>query len=1199
MAVEWTPEQQSAVDSRGGALIVAAAAGSGKTAVLVERVIRRITDKENPADIDSLLIVTFTNAAAGEMRERIAASLLQQLAQNPGSGRLRRQLALLGSARIQTVHSFCLDLVRQNFSQCGVSPSFRLLDKAESELLKDQAMEEMLEQKYAQEEQDPDFQAALENFAEDRGDRKLQSAVRELYESLRSHADPQGWLDRAMETVKLAAGSQPQDLPWSRDLLEYCTETLDYQQEKLLRACRLLEEDSKVQEKYGPAFDYCLSSVQTVRQAAAQGWDECYQALSLFEKPRLSPVRGADKELTDRLKQARDEFSDSVVFLAQQVVSRPGEQVRREMALSLPILRGLAGLERAFEEEYGQIKRRENVLDFSDLEHLALGLLTERETGEPSPLARQLAQGITEILVDEYQDTNEIQDSIFSALRREENSLFMVGDVKQSIYRFRLAEPEIFVGKYYQYQDYEQDPQAPQKRIMLNQNFRSRREVLELTNFIFRRLMSREFGGVDYDEKEELRQGQGAYAGACPAEVYLLDLQRDRDEEEESVEKAVYEAEFVGSLAARQLRETQVTDRETGLPRPARPEDIAILLSSFSNKAPLYQQALERRGIPSSAGGGDFYASIETAVMRSMLAVIDNPRQDIPLISVMRSPLYLFTPDELLEIRQEDKQGDFYDALLKSPQPRAQEFLADLRQFRAYRPDVSVGRLVSLIYARTGALGVFQALDNGAQRRRNLQRFYQLALQYENSGSRGLFGFLRALEKRAQEGEPPADPAPGAVRLMSVHGSKGLEFPIVILPDLDKRFNTDDLLKPMILHKGTGVAFRLRDLKRRVEYKTQMQQAVLLRCRQESREEELRKLYVAMTRAREKLILTMALSKAADRLRQWEGLYDDEGRLPAGAAADQASAAMWAGAPLLRHPAGGPLRDYAGLPLRAPDQDARAGDLYCAVVPFDAGLQQQDLRQVDIQPPAEQLTLDMPRYRLLQQFVYPHEAAVRLPSKLTPTGLNRLDQDSALIEWEGEEGEESQPRLRLYQTKSRAEAARMGSAFHKCMQLIQWENCRTPQEAAQELKRLRQQGKLGPEARRIPPGPVAAFVNSPLGRLAQSNQCLREYQFSALFTPAELGLEGGEEEQILMNGVIDLAILTPEGVEIVDFKSDRLAPGQEQLQAEKYRRQLDIYAKAAEKVLEVPALRRWVYFLSTGQAAEVSAQADVGACRRP
>ena len=370
MAVEFTPEQQNAVDSRGGALIVAAAAGSGKTAVLVERAIRRVTDDENPADIDSLLIVTFTNAAAGEMRERIAASLLQQLAQNPTSGRLRRQLALLGSARIQTVHSFCLDLVRQNFSQCGVSPSFRLLDKAESELLKDQAMEEALEKKYAQEQEDPDFQAAVENFAEDRGDRGLRGAAEKLYNSLRSYADPQGWLDRAIETVKLSAGSQPQDLPWSQDLLEFCRQTLDYQQEKLLRAYRLLEEDPKVQAKYGPAFDQCLAAAQNIRQAADLGWDPCYEALSLFEKPRLSPVKNADKELTDRLKQARDDFGDSVAFLAQQVVSRPGEQVRREMALSLPILRGLAGLERAFEEEYDQIKRRENALDFLSLIHI-------------------------------------------------------------------------------------------------------------------------------------------------------------------------------------------------------------------------------------------------------------------------------------------------------------------------------------------------------------------------------------------------------------------------------------------------------------------------------------------------------------------------------------------------------------------------------------------------------------------------------------------------------------------------------------------------------------------------------------------------------------------------------------------------------------------------------------------------------------
>lgn len=1186
MAVEFTAQQRSAIESRGGALIVAAAAGSGKTAVLVERVLRRITQPQDPVDLDSLLIVTFTNAAAGEMRERVAASILQQLSQNPDSRRLRRQLALLGSARIQTVHSFCLDLVRQNFSQCGVSPSFRLLDNAESELLKDQAMEDMLEQQYAG--PDPDFQAALDNFAEERGDRKLQAAVRKLYENLRSHADPQGWLDRALETMKLAAGSQPQQLPWSQAMLDFCRETMEYQLQRLRQAYSLLEEQPDVLAKYGPAFDQCLAAAKAILSAAGQGWDPCYQALQQFAKPKLNAVRGADKDFTDRMKQARDEFAASVEFLVQQVVSRPSAQVRREMGLSLPILRGLASLERAFEREYDQLKRQQNALDFSDLEHLALGLLTDRATGQPTQLAQQLAQGIQEILVDEYQDTNEIQDCIFSALRRPGNSLFMVGDVKQSIYRFRLAEPEIFVDKYYQYQDYQADPDAPRKRLMLNKNFRSRREVLELTNFIFSRLMSRDFGGVEYDERERLYLGRPDFAGSCPAEVYLLDMKRDKDkeEEEESVEKAVYEAEFVGSLVARQLRQTQVRDKQTGLPRQARPEDVAVLLSSFTNKAPLYQQALERRGIPSSAGGGDFYGSIETAVMRSMLAVIDNPRQDIPLISVMRSPLYLFTPDELLAIRQLDPKGDFYDALLQSQHPHARSFVEDLHRFRAYRPDISVGRLVALIYARTGALGVFQALDNGVQRRRNLQKFYQLALQYENSGSRGLFGFLRNLEKRAQEKEPPSDPAPGAVKLISVHRSKGLEFPIVVLPDLDKRFNTDDLRRPMVMHKKTGLAFQLRDQKRRVEYKTQLQQAILLRCRQESREEELRKLYVAMTRAQEKLILTMALPKAEDRLRQWERLYDEQGRLPRGAVADQASASMWVGAPLLRHPAGGPLREYAGLPLRAPDQDARAGDLYCAVVPFDAGLQQEEVVFRDPEMPAEQLTLDMPKYRLLQQFTYPHQAAVNLPSKLTPTGLNQLEQDGALLEWEPEE-QQDQPKIQLYQTKGRREAVRLGTLFHRCMQLVDWQACRTPAGAAKELDRLRRQGRLPPESTRIPAKPVAEFVNSPLGRLAQQGECLREYQFSALFTPAELGLEGGDQEHILVNGIIDLLIQTPEGLEIVDFKSDRLEPGQQQAQARRYQRQLALYAQAAEKILERPVRRRWVYFLASGQSVEV------------
>lgn len=1182
MAVEFTPAQQNAIGSRGGSLIVSAAAGSGKTAVLVQRVLQRITDPADPVDIDSLLIVTFTNAAAAEMRERIADSLLTLLAQAPEDRRLHRQLALLGTARIQTVHAFCLDLVRQNFSQCGVNPGFRLLDTAESDLLKEQAMEDMLERRYAQ-GSDPDFEAAVENFAEDRGDRKLQHVVLELYERLRSHADPDAWLEQALRTVEQGAGEEPDQAAWCRDLLHECVRQIDYQETRLRAAYGQLMEQPDVLAKYGPAFDACLQAAQHIRQGAQTGWDACYEALQTFEKPRMAAVRGGDKAFTDRMKQARDAFSDAVTGLAQEAVTRPAEQVRREMALSLPILRGLCSLEQDFEREFSALKQQRNALDFSDLEHLAIGLLVDRQTGGPTELARQTADGISEILVDEYQDTNEIQDSLFRALGRRENSLFMVGDVKQSIYRFRLAEPEIFVDKYYSYEDFEQDPAGRRKRIMLNQNFRSRREVLELTNFICRRVMTRQFGGIDYDEREELRPG-APYPGLCPAEVYLLDLKQEEADREESPEKALYEAEFVADTIQRQLQETQVTDSATRALRPARPDDVAILLSSFVSKAPLYQQALERRGIPCSAGtGGDLFSSIESAVLRSLLAIIDNPRQDIPLVSVLRSPLYLFTADELIAIRQLDKRGDFYDALCQSDSPHAKEFLEDLRLFRSYAPDMSVGQLVSLIYTRTGAPGVFQALDNGLQRRRNLQRFYQLALQYESGGSRGLFGFLQMLEKRAQEGDVAGEPAPGAVRLMSVHKSKGLEFPIVVVPDLSKRFNTDDLRQPMLLHKRLGVAFRLRDPQRRTEMKTQMQQAILLRHRSESREEELRKLYVAMTRAREKLILTMALPDAAASLQRWEALYDDSGNLMPGAAADQNAAAMWVAAPLLRHPDGLPLREYAGLPLRLPAQDARPGSLYCRVIPYDGQATALAQQGRDRPAPAEQLTLDMPRYKALQQFTYPHAAACRLPSKLTATGLRQLEADSAELEWPAEGG----ARIRMYPTAERGEAARMGTLVHRCMQLVDLARCATPAGAARELARLREQGLVGEESGRIDPGHIARFAASPLGRLACAGGCLREYQFSALFTPAELGLEGGDEEDILMNGIIDLLLLAPEGAVVVDFKSDAVAPGREASHAQRYRQQLHIYAQAVEKILQTPVCRRVVYFLATGAAVDV------------
>lgn len=1175
-AVKFTPQQQNAIDSRGGALIVSAAAGSGKTAVLVQRVIEQVTGGENPIDLDRLLIVTFTNAAASEMRAKIADALLKQLAEKPESGRLRRQLALLHSARIQTVHSFCLELVRQHFDQCDVSPNFRLLDTAESELLRETAMEEFLEEEYA--EASAGFMAMIENFAEERGDHRVQAVISELYEKLRSHADPAGWRSRMEEQLQASCDQPAAEQEWCRRVMEDCAEGLKCRLELLTETFDRLGQFPELFEKYAPAFQYCLATGQHLLAALeATEWDNAWQVLQRYEKPAFSAApRGTDADLKEEMGQARDFFCEYMEKMRTKAILRPESRLREEAQKSLPVIHGLFEAVGRFEEKYQQLKQRRGVLDFSDLEHLALKLLLTPQ-GEKTLLAHELAAQIDEILVDEYQDTNEIQDKIFAAVRGEGKGLFMVGDVKQSIYRFRLAEPEIFVGKYYSYEDYAPKAVQANKRIMLNQNFRSRSEVLDFVNFVFENLMSREFGGIAYDDREKLVVGAD-YQGACPAEVYVLDLARDKSEETQAPEKVVYEAEFVARAIEQNLAETQVTDRETGELRSARPEDIAVLFSSFTSRAPIYEEAISARGIPCAfSAEAAFFETTEILVMRSLLAVIDNPRQDIPLIAVLRSPLFLFTADELAAIRIAMPKAEFYDALCASNLPAAKAFLAELESCRAYAPDFTVAELIAMLYTKTGAKGIFEALDHGEARRENLQKFYQLALRFEQNGSRGLFAFLQYLEQLEKEAGDAAEPAGNAVKLMSVHKSKGLEFPIVILPDLSKNFNTDDLKSAMLMHKDLGVGLRLRDEALHMEYKTQKLQAIALRHEKEAREEELRKLYVAMTRAKEKLILTVALPDAAKTLKGWLRFIRD-GKLLPQMVAEQASAAFWVCGPLLLHPAGGVLRELAG-EIR-PEEQPRGGGLYCEVVPYAPPQEVETVTEEETET-SRQLTLEMPYYRAIQQFAYPHQAATELPSKLTPAGLKlQRDEEAALLE-----AEEKGPVIRLFPSGS--DAAKLGTLAHLCMQYCDFEQAQTAEGAAKQLEEIKKKFPEEKLLEKIPPQFLTEFAAGELGRLAAQSSCLREYQFSALLPAGDMIPGAPMEEEILLNGVIDLLIFTESGMILVDFKSDTVREGGEAEHARRYETQLKLYAKAAEEILQRPVERKIVWFLSTAAGIEL------------
>ena len=1179
MRVELTTQQQLAVTCRDGSLIVSAAAGAGKTAVLVQRVLGLLTDEQNPCGVDELLVVTFTNAAAGEMRQRIGDELRKRLAETPDDRHLRRQLGLLGAARIQTVHAFCQSLLREHFTLAGVEPDFRLADETQCQLLQEQALNDALEEAYQQ--GTPGFAALCENLTDGRSDRRLCEAVMDIFHRLRSHPDPDGLLELL---PRLCAGD-PDGQDWMRRLQLEARDRLRHAKSALLQTRALCASVEEVEAKYGPTLEQYLAFCERLEEEMDRGWNAARDCLDGFDKGKLPPCRYEDKGFLERIKAGRDRFAAAVTTLRQECYFQRWEAIRAEGQQAAPMVEALCLLVQAFSARYQAEKRRRGLLDFSDLEHLTLKLLVQ-PGGGPSDLALQLRGQLREVLVDEYQDTNEIQERIFRALRDKAQQAFFVGDVKQSIYRFRLAEPAIFLDRYKQSKDFTGTEMGAVK-LSLNKNFRSRPEVLALCNAVFSRLMTEAFGDVDYDDSQRLYPGREE-EGCVPSEVLLLDCPPDPLADEEEA-KAVIEARLVARRVAQLLAEERVpTGKDTT--RPARPEDVAILLSSFTNKAPLFRAELQKLGIPCGSGGGAFFGTVETAVMLSLLRLLQNRRQDIPLASLLRSPLYLASPDLLAKLRLLAPQGDLIDGvtLAAGEEPLCAKVLEDLDRWQGESLELPLSRLVRLIYDQTGMEAVFGALDNGLQRVRNLRRLEELTRPFDGVGG-GLSAFLRWIDRKLQEGETLEEPEGEAqgVQLLSIHKSKGLEYPFVIVPDLSKKFNTDDLKKPVMFHSYIGIGLRLRQQDTHGESKTQLQQAIILRTRQELRSEELRKLYVAMTRAREKLILVMSDKNLAKKVAK---VAEETAGAPSPQwLAQQSDAMNWLLAALLTHPGAGALRGLCPEPIPAAE-DSRREDLVCRVISA-AELGEiapifRENREESPQSAPEQGSYDALLVR--SRASYPHLAASRLPSKLTPTGLRQLLPDTGEIFGQPQKAaardhhpqplEKPDPKARL-----------RGTAMHALLHRADLAQCTDEQAVLQQADRLLEMGYLSLDERaQVWPGPIVSFARSELGkRTLQAQRVLREYEFSVLLDGADLLETGPAGEDILLNGAIDLLLFEAEGLTIVDFKTDRVQSGEEAEKAREHRLQLELYATAAREVFGLPVKERWVWFLRTGTGVQV------------
>ncbi len=1186
MAIELTREQRAAVENRGGSLLVSAAAGSGKTRVLVERLMGWVEQGE---DIDRFLVITFTNAAAAELRDRIAAAIHAALAGRPEDRHLRRNAALVYKAPICTIDAFCLDLLRQWGHLADLDPDFRLCDKAEGDELRRRALEEVLEARYANIENDAPFAALVDALAGERDDQTLEDVVLYVHQQVQAQPDPVGWLMGRKRDYLLPEGIGPEDTPWGRALLEDAAELAGYWLEAMKALRDEIYFDPLLDKNYGPTLEDTIDGIEALLSGLGRGWDDGLACFPVpFPRPGLK--RGEhDGALKARMTAQRDQCKAQLRKLGERF-SVTGAQAMDDLRAVGPAMAALLDVTAEFDGAFARLKQRRRLIDFADGEHLAVRLLTGPD-GAPTGLARDVGGQYREIMVDEYQDTNAVQNAIFGALSNGRN-LFLVGDVKQSIYRFRLAEPALFLDKYDRWPMAGDAAPGQGRKLLLSDNFRSRLEVLDGVNFVFRNVMTRTAGELDYTDAEALRPGRTDLPpdGRYCVELDCVDLSTLADGGDgEKADKDLVTAR----AAARRVRELLDSGLSVG-DRPVRAEDIVILLRSPGPVLRYYAAALDELSIPWSADGGqEFFGTTEISVAVALLQVLDNPRQDVALLAALRSPLFDFTPDRLARLRGlgEDSVYDCLCAGAERGEEDCAAFLELLAGLRELAAEESSHRLLWHIYGRLDVPAVFAAMPDGARRRANLMALYDEAVRFESGGHRGLMAFLLHLSRMAENGV--AVPVPGGgtggVRLLSIHRSKGLEFPVVLVCGLDRQFNEADSKAPILFHPELGLGPKRTDRARGLRYTTIARDAAALRLRRQLRAEEMRLLYVAMTRAEHKLILFTAVNGRSGQLSALAA--QAQCPPPPRQMAEARSMADWVLAPVLCR------RDSAALWADAetprPQPPAEEG------LPWDIRL----LSGGDYERPQGQGGAEAQREGgaplpdgLADRLGWrdPHRGCADIPSKLTATQLKGREKDSEAAE----DGVELRPapvqgvrlRVPVFEGERPLTAAQRGTALHMVMQYLNYDRTNSFGEIADEVTRLVEGRYITPQqGNAVNPADILAFFRSELGRrLRRSPRVEREFKFSLLAPAADYYPGAPTGEEVLLPGVVDCWFVDEDGaVTVVDFKTDRVAQDAVERRAEDYRPQLEAYSRALSQAAGVTVGRRCLWFFSVGKAVEV------------
>lgn len=1251
METKWTDEQLLAIETRGKNLLVAAAAGSGKTAVLVERIIKIITDDNNPVDIDKLLVVTFTNAAASEMRERIGDAISKKLEEMPDSKMLQRQLALLNKSNITTIHSFCLDIIKNNFHLIDLDPGFRIGDETECTLIKQDVLIELFEDKYDKE--DEGFLNLIEAYCTNRDDERLKEIVLKLYNFSMSGPWPSVWLREKAQEFNINSLDELEKASWYKVLKESLYLDLNNAKNGLDEAIKICEEDSDL-APYLLNLKPELNGIENAINSLNLNLEQIYKAIKDIEFAyRIKTVKkGLGDELDKKkVKSLRDDVKKKINQIKGGVFSVSLDETLNGIKNMYPIIKSLTELVIEFSDRYVKKKMERVILDFNDLEHLCLKILTcNDENGEvyASSVAQKFREKFEEVLVDEYQDSNNVQETIISMVSRKDldnPNVFMVGDVKQSIYRFRQAKPELFLEKY---NSYSEEDNKKNRKIMLYKNFRSREEVIKGVNFIFKSLMSKTVGELDYTDKEALNLGASydeinkdnvyfqdnefidldkiEVSGAL--ELHILDKSsdfedgkneiNDEDDKENDNEEDLSAVAIEARIIAKRIKELinpsdgkcfMVFDKNLNRYRKITYKDIVILLRSTKNWADTIVEELSFGGIPVYADiNTGYFQTIEIRTIMSLLHIIDNPMQDIYTIASMRSPIFAFTSEELADIRilnrdnyfylnVKDIAEDVYDEIInKSLKDKCVYFIEKIGSWREKSLYMPIDEFLWYLYSDTSYYGYVGAMVNGIQRQANLRILFQRAKQYEQTSFKGLFNFINFINKlRKSSGDLGTAKILGenedVVRIMSIHKSKGLEFPVVFLSGCGKQFNLRDINDSLLFHEELGIGADCIDIKKRIRYTTLQKYAIKKKFELETLSEEMRILYVALTRAKEKLIITGSsynLQKDIDACYK-AGVKGFNKVIPS-ELLKQKSYLKWIMTALIKHKDGDILRQGKNEFVEISD------DLSSWKINFH---KKSDFGVENVEDSIEKknisiLSLNYSNFEVDEEirkrleFRYKYRDVCSVPSNISVSDIKKAEEEIFEPQAENlfsEEKNRKKPKF-IMEEKGLSKAEK-GTAMHFVMQKLDLNKVNLLNEIKEQIKNMFEKGLITKdEEESINIFKIQKFFKSNLGQrllkaYKENKQVFRELPFITEIPVKRIEKDLIDKifnnEKLRLQGIIDCFFEEDDGIVLLDYKTDYVENGKEKEILDKYRVQIDLYTETLERVIGKKVKERYLY----------------------